>query len=475
MSDMAASVPLVVDVDGTLIKSDMLHEATAQFVAHHPLETWRIPLWLMRGKQVLKCALAERVELDVERLPLRDEVLAYIRTAQAEGRKIYLASASQTGLVQRLADAIGGIAGVFGSDEKTNLSGTRKAERLNAEFGAGGYDYIGDRKVDFGVWSSARQVLAVSHSGGFTRRLRREYPDALVLAEPRVRYTTVLRAMRPHQWAKNVLLFLALVAGHHLDLITILATLIAFAAFCLAASSAYILNDMLDLPGDRAHTSKCRRPIAAGDLPIAHGAVLAPILMLLAIGAAMILPGPFLYVLLGYVALTLAYSLFFKRKLLVDVIVLAALYVIRVLGGIAAAGDSPSQWLLMFSLFLFLCLATVKRCSELVAARAAGTDISPGRSYCSTDITALFPLAAASGYGAVLVFALYMSSPEVMVLYSHPQRMWLICPLLLYWISRVLILSNRDEMHEDPVVFALSDRVSWLTAFLSTAIIAFSV
>lgn len=472
---IVAPAPLVVDVDGTLIRSDLLHETVMQFVAHFPLQAWRLPLWLAAGRNHLKCELAARVDLDLETIPLRDETVAHIRAAQAEGRPVYLASASERLLVERLAERIGGIAGVFGTDRSANAAGSQKAAQLNAAFGAGGYDYIGDRPVDFAVWSSARRVLAVAHREGFARRIVRAFPDADIIARPKLSPHAYFKALRPHQWAKNLLVFLSLIAGHHFDWATILETTLAFVCFCLAASSAYVLNDLLDLPADRLHPRKRGRPVAAGDVPIGHGAALSAVLMALAIATSLLLPTPFVVILAIYVVLTLAYSLLLKRKLLIDVIVLGALYTIRVLGGAAASGVRESQWLLMFSLVLFLSLATVKRCSELVARREAGKARLPGREYRAEDLDVLLPLAAASGYGAVLVVSLYLSSPEVVAIYSHPDRLWLICPLLLYWVSRVLVLSNRNELHDDPVVFALKDPISWLTGAIAAIIIAVSI
>jgi 4-hydroxybenzoate polyprenyltransferase len=470
----AIEAPLVVDVDGTLIKTDLLHEKVMQFFARSPSQAWRLPLWLAGGKARLKGELAGRVQLDVATLPLREETMARIRKAQAQGRAVYLASASEQRLVEGLAEAIGGIAGVFGTDAGINAAGRRKAEKLNAAFGERNYDYIGDRAVDFAVWPSARRVLAVSHSARFSRRVHSQFPEAEILAEPRISPRAYIRAMRPHQWAKNILVFLSLFAGHHFNAAAFNETVLAFVCFCLAASSAYVINDLLDLPGDRAHPRKRLRPFAAGEIPIANGLVLGALLMMIAFAFSLLLPWRFVLILGGYVALTLGYSFVLKRKVLIDVIALGGLYTIRVFGGVEAAEQQQSQWLLMFSLFLFMCLATVKRCSELVARREANQPML-GRGYRLADLNVLFPLGAASGFSAVLVVTLYLSSPEVRALYSHPMRMWLICPLLLYWISRVLVLANRNEMHDDPVIFALTDRVSWLTTAAVAAIVTASI
>ena len=467
--------PLVIDVDGTLLRTDLLQEAALQFVAGFPWEAWRLPLWLLKGKATLKAALAARVDPGVASAPLRAETVELIRQAQATGRPVYLASASDSRYVQALAERLGGIAGIFATDQHANLAGAAKAARLETEFGVGGYDYVGDRAVDFPVWRSARTQIAVSHSDAFTRRVRSAFPDVQVIAEPRASVGALFKAMRPHQWAKNTLVFLPAIAGHQFGPASLGASLVAFVCFCMAASSSYLVNDLLDLPADRDHPTKRNRPLAAGTLPIPTGILLSLALLAAAAALALLLPGGFALVLAAYVAVTLGYSLYLKRKLLIDVITLGGLYAIRVFGGIRAADQPPSPWLLTFCLFLFLSLATVKRCSEMIVRRNEGKDAIAGRGYRPSDLNALMPLAAAAGYGAVLVVTLYLASPEVSRLYTHPVRMWLTCPALLYWISRVLVLSSRGELHEDPVVFALRDRVSWLTAVYVGFVIAVSL
>lgn len=468
-------IPLVVDVDGTLVRTDLLHEASLLFLANHPFEAPRLALWLARGKATLKSQLAQRVTPVVERLPLRDETVARIRAAQAIDRPVYLASASDERYVARLADSIGGITGTFATTPERNLAGTAKADCLVEAFGAQGFDYIGDHPVDVPVWQQARRQLIVAGSGGFETRMRRAFPDAEVIARPRTTARSMVRTLRAHQWSKNGLLFLALIAGHRLDIATITATVLGFIAFCAAASSAYIINDLMDLPNDRVHPRKRLRPLPSGDLGIVTGIVMSGLLLLLALGIAVLLPIMFLGALLLYMVATLTYSLLLKRKAIVDVITLAGLYTLRVFAGLFAGGLTSSEWLPMFSLFLFLCLAIEKRCSELVRRREAGEARLEGRNYRVADLAILFPMAAAAGYGSVFVVALYLSSNEVRALYAHPERLWLICPLLLYWISRVLILSNRNEMHDDPIVFALTDRISWYVAACAIAIVGAAI
>lgn len=469
------AVPLVVDVDGTLIRTDLLHEAGLLFLATHPFEAPRLARWLTQGKAALKSQLAARVTPAIDRLPLRQETVDRIRAAQAAGRPVYLASASDEHYVAPLAQAIGGIAGAFATNPGRNLAGNAKAACLVEAFGAQGFDYIGDRGVDVPVWRQSRRQLIVAHSAGFERQMQRAFPEAEVIARPRVTARSIVKTLRAHQWSKNALVFLALIVGHRFGLETLFATLLAFVAFCAAASSAYIINDLLDIPNDRVHPRKRFRPLPAGDLPIPLAVMMSVALLALAIGLALVLPRMFLAVLLLYVAVTLTYSLVLKRKAIVDVLTLAGLYTVRVYAGLTAADLTSSQWLPMFSLFLFLCLAIEKRCSELVRRREAGEGRLQGRNYRVADLGILFPMAAAAGYGSVFVVALYLASDEVRHLYAHPDRLWLICPLLLYWISRVLILSNRDEMHDDPIVFALTDRISWYVVACAMAVIAVAI
>jgi 4-hydroxybenzoate polyprenyltransferase/phosphoserine phosphatase len=469
------NIALVVDVDGTLVKTDLLYEAVLQFVARYPLQTPRILQWLALGKSNLKTRLADRVNPGIATVPLRFEVLNLIQDAQAEGRPVYLASASDRRYIEELADRIGGIAGVFGTEPGVNLSGSVKAERLIEAFGSRGYDYVGDLPKDFAVWRSARNALVVAHTDRFAAKVAEAFPNAKFIARPKSHVMDYIRALRPHQWAKNVLLFLPMIAGHHFDTGDITDSLLGFVCFCLAASSAYVINDLLDLPDDRDNPKKQTRPFAAGDLPIARGIMLATFLLMGAFVLSLLLPVRFTGILAVYITCTLVYSLFLKRKVLIDVVTLAGLYTVRVYGGLAAINSKQTPWLLMFSLFLFLSLAIVKRCSELIVKRDAGKLELMGRGYRVADLSVLLALGASAGYGAVFVVALYVSSPEVAVLYTHPSRLWLICPLLAYWISRILIISNRGELHHDPVIFPMTDRVSWITALCVVGVIGIAI
>jgi 4-hydroxybenzoate polyprenyltransferase len=388
---------------------------------------------------------------------------------------VYLASVADRRYIEQLAQRIGGIAGIFDIKADTSLSGEGKEAQLVTAFGIKGYDYIGDRPVDFAAWRSARKKLVVIHSSYFAEKVRQAFPDALVVTRPRAGWREYSRALRTYQWAKNTLVFLPMLAGHRFDLVTIASTLLAFVCFCLAASSAYVINDLLDLPEDRNHPVKSSRPFAAGRIPIGDGVVLAAVFMAGAGLVAGLLPWRFAGVLSIYIVCTLAYSLFLKRIALIDVIILGGLYTLRVYGGVTAAELPQSHWLLMFSLFLFLSLAIVKRCAELSANQLSVTIKGTGRAYRVEDMNVLLSLGTAAGFCAVLVVALYLSSPEVTLLYAHPERLWLVCPMLLYWISRMLILANRGEMDDDPIIFSVHDRISWLTGAGVALVVAISI
>lgn len=453
--------PLIVDLDRTLCRTDTFVEALLALLAIRPWAVLRhLPL-LARGRAAFKVAIGREIALDPAGLVFNEAVLALARAARAEGRPVLLVTASDAAVARAMADHAGVFDEAQGSDGVTNLKGDRKAAWLVERYGQGGFDYVGDSEADLAVWRVAGTAHVVAPSAGLLRRARGVCADVRIV-EPGppalTRLRLVARALRVHQWAKNVLIFLPLLAGHVMAAETWLRAVIAFAAFSLCASSVYVMNDVLDLPHDRAHPRKRRRPFASGALDPARAPPLILTLLAGAIGLTLGLPGRFGLVLALYYACTLAYSLGLKRLPIWDVIMLACLYALRVLAGGAATGVEISPWLLAFSLFLFFSLAVVKRLTELVL-RAGEARLS-GRGYGAEDMGMLRSMAASSGYMAVLVIALYADSPAVRRLYPTPLALWGLCPLLLAWISRVLMLANRGEMHDDPVVFALRDRVS---------------
>lgn len=459
--------PLVVDLDGTLIRSDLLVESGLRFVRRAPLEAMRPLVWLGRGKAVLKARLAERGGVDVTTLPYEPSVLALIDEARRDGRRVVLATASHVSLAEAVARHLGCFDEVIASTEAENLAAERKRDRLVERFDAGGFDYAGNSSADLPVWSVARKAYVVNADEALLRRAHAQGKVAGVLGAPAERHGRGWRdwagALRMHQWAKNILLFIPLLAAHVFDdPARVLAVAVAFVLFGLCASSVYLLNDLLDLEEDRRHPRKRERPFAAGRLPAVAGLVLSPALLLPAFAlAAWLLPWPFVVAMGGYYLLTLAYSLRVKRVMGLDVIALAVLYTFRIVAGAAAAEVPLSFWILAFSMFMFLSLAMLKRYAELFDARASGADVGErGRSYLPGDLEMLAPLGAAAGYLSVLVLALYIHDPATAAAYASPELIWMACPLLLFWVTRMWMLAHRGEMHDDPMVFALRDRTS---------------
>ncbi len=472
LNDRREGVVLVVDLDGTLLRSDVLQESFWSALARH----WWTPLAAVRalaagGRPGLKRRLAELGPVRPSRLPYDEGVLALVQRWRAEGGRTALVTAADAALARQVATHVDLFDEVHGSTPGRNLKGTVKAAFLAERFGPQGYVYVGDAPADMPVWQGAAEAVTVTPSP----RLRARVEAAMAASGGRAVThlpseapgpATWLRALRPHQWAKNLLVFLPMLAAHQLDAITLGQSALAFVAFSLIASAIYLLNDLLDLDADRAHPRKRARPFASGALSLAQGGLAAPVLLLAGLGCAALLGLEFLAVMLGYVIVTSAYSLSLKRRLVVDICVLAGLYTLRIFAGGAATGIPLSVWLLAFSIFLFFSLAAVKRQAELVDGAASGRSAAPGRGYQIEDLPIVAGMAIAAGYVSVLVMALYLTSPEVKALYAAPELLWGICLVLLYWISRVVMLTHRGRMHDDPVVFALRDPVSRLCVAL---------
>jgi 4-hydroxybenzoate polyprenyltransferase/phosphoserine phosphatase len=467
--------PLVVDLDGTLLRSDMLVESFSALLSSAPLSALAAMVSLRGGKAAFKARLARDAELDIANLPWNGEVLDLIASEQARGRRIYLASASNHRLVELVADFLGPFQGIFASSQTRNLSGAAKATALCEAFGEGGFDYVGNASVDLAVWEKARGVIVVDATRRLARTVRQRWPEARILSSRRLDARPVVRALRVHQWLKNLLLVVPMLSAHAFTASRVLACLLAFVSFSLCASGVYIINDLVDLANDRRHRTKRSRPFASGALPVLAGATMVPVLLLSAAALAIQVRPGFLEILALYLATSLAYSLVLKRLVMLDVVVLAGLYGVRMLAGAVATGIALSAWLGAFSLFLFTSLALIKRSSELAGRAAAGLGDPAGRGYRVADLPIIEALAAASGFTAILVFGLYLQSDAVQLLYRSPNRLWLVCVILVYWLGRVLILTHRNEMHEDPVVFAATDRTSLACAALSLGVILSSL
>jgi len=473
--EKARQCPLVVDLDGTLIKSDLLAESFLVLLSKRPLKALAALGALRRGKAALKARIAAEAAIDCDALPLNDDLVALIRKERAKGRPVYLASASDRSLVDAVAKATGLFDGVFASDGTTNLAGARKAAALVEAFGEGGFDYAGNSRTDLPVWEVASEAIVVGRGNGFARAVGKRFPGVQHLDIRRLQLRDYLRTLRVHQWLKNLLIFVPAATAHRFLPTTALALVLTFMSFSLCASSAYIANDLLDLNNDRAHTRKRNRPLAAGRIPLGHAVALMPSLLVLAIALALPLPHGFLALLAAYYALTMGYSLVLKRKLIVDVVTLACLYGMRLAAGAVAVTVPLSPWFVAFSVFFFLCLALVKRCTEITDRIAKGTGDPKGRGYIQRDLPMLEAMAAGTGYVAIMIFALYINSPAVAALYRAPEYLWAICLVLFYWISRVLLLTHRGEMHDDPVVFAATDVKSLVCGVLVIVIGALSI
>ena len=465
------ATPLVVDLDGTLIHSDLLVESAFAHVGAAPLRIGGLLLSLAKGKAALKAEIASGTAIDATRLPYDDRIVALVREAREAGRPVHLASASNERYVRAVAEHLGLFDGWFASNRQENLSSSTKVRRLVETFGEKGFDYVGNDGADLAVWTVARRCIAVHPSTAVRRDLLKLDPEALVLDSPGSRPRAWIKLLRVHQWAKNALVLVPLLTAQHFDLVSAFEEIGAFLAFSLAASATYILNDLVDLGADRKHPRKKLRPLAAGTVPVLQAMALAPLLLVLALGGALAIAPAFAAVLAVYLFLTTAYTLVLKRKLMVDVIALALLYTIRVIGGAAAISVTASEWLLGFSMFIFTALALIKRYVELAARLDAGLPNPANRNYLKSDLDIIAALAAAAGFNAVTVFALYISSDTVRHVYRHPQVLWLVCPILMYWLGRTLLMAHRRLIDDDPIVFALRDWNSLAAAGLIGAIL----
>lgn len=471
----ATEPPLYVDLDGTLASTDLLYESFFSAVRSSPAVLLQSFLWLLQGRPRLKEELAARADIDVARLPYRDEVIEFLREERARGRRIVLTTASWSSLAESVSRHLGLFDAVIATTGAGNVKGAAKAERIAQVGDAGGFDYLGDSAADLHVWRQCRHAYVVEGSAGLAKRIPQGVPVKRVFAaraEAGAWNRDAVQALRPHQWAKNLLLFVPAAAAHVVTEPAAMASAAwAFMAFCLTASAGYILNDLLDLGADRAHPRKRLRPFAAGRLSIPQGAAMFAGCLIAAAAVALMLPRGFSAALAFYFVLAVAYSLALKRVATLDVIVLATLYTLRIIAGTYAIQVPLSFWLLAFAMFMFFSLALVKRYAELAALEADGIQEVPGRAYATRDQGPVMALGASSAVVSALVLALYINGETAKALYSRPQLLWLLCPIVLYWVSRIWMLAARGRMHDDPVIFALRDGASYAAAALGALVV----
>lgn len=462
--------PLCVDLDGSLLKGDSLDELMAINLRSNPKNLLKSISELTKGRAAFKMALAEPFNFEVDKWPLHDHVIREIERAKGEGRRVYLVTGAPPKIAKAVVERWKYFDGFFASNSTVNLTGDAKGKVLESEFGYRGFDYIGNELKDLRVWSRARKAFVIGSKRLFHLASREGKEKAVLLVESRSvvsKLKSILKVVRVHQWVKNILVFLPAVTAHKiLSGEVFLEGLTAFFCFSFLASAVYVLNDILDLQADRSHSHKRFRPFASGDLSLRTGVLLIPLFLILAVMLALNLSATFQEWAVAYFALTTAYSFWLKRLVILDVIVLASLYTLRILAGGAATYILVSEWLLAFSMFFFLSLAFIKRYSEIKDSEEEAKSSLRARGYIKEDSSVVQVLGCVSGYLSVLVLALYINHGGVTELYPHPRRLWLACPLLLYWITHLWLIAHRGQIHSDTVVFAAKEKVTYVVAFL---------
>jgi len=464
-----ATIPLCVDLDGTLLRSDMLLESLLTMVKENPVSLLQVPFWLSKGKAHLKAEVASRVDFTGCHLPFNEEVMEYVREQRSTRRTILV-----TGSHQSLADAVAAPLDLFdeviGSNADTNLTSHRKRELLQSRFGDEGFDYIGNDKDDLDVWPAARQAMVVSTPTGIVTNPSQKFDR--VFNENACGLSEYFSLLRVHQWSKNALIAVPFFLDHRMhDTAAFMAMVMAFISMSLLASATYIINDMLDLQSDRQNATKSKRVLASGAVSIARGISVIGVLLCLLLLISLALPWAFNAALLVYLILTLTYTFVLKKKAMLDVITIAALHTMRVIAGTLVIQAAWSFWLLAFSMFFFFSLASAKRVAELINLQQAGREATVGRDYQTADIPVMLASGVSTGFISIMVVALYINSEKVQTLYANPMILWLLCPVLMYLVGRVWIYTARGKMHEDPIVFAMRDRVSLFSAAIMATIL----
>lgn len=459
--DSSRLLPLCVDLDGTLLNSDLLEESFAAVLRTSPLRALRALLQLARGKAAFKRYLAQHATIAPEYLPYNQELIDYLLAEKAAGRSLILVTASDMALARQVADHLGLFEEVIASEAGINLKGQAKADALIKRFGVGQFIYAGDAHCDLHVWTQAAAAILVNPSPRLRAKAERTLPIQRIFSQPARRRTAFIKQIRVYQWVKNSLVFVpALTAQQLHEPLVLQNAVLIFIAFCLAASGSYIINDLHDLPNDRRHPRKRRRPFASGALPLHFGAA-GVLMILLAVLVAAAISAASAGVVLLYLVVTSFYSYALKKRPLADVFTLALLYTVRIIGGAVACGIVLTSWLLAFSGFLFLALAFIKRVGELHNL-SGGAAVGGGRGYVASDLVALQVMGISSSFLSSLVLALYISNSIPTDTYVTPQLLWLTIPALLFWQCRLWLATARGYMHDDPIVYAARDRVSWL-------------
>ncbi|MDF7808298.1 UbiA family prenyltransferase [Pontiellaceae bacterium B12219] len=468
------SIPICVDLDGTLVKIDTLHQALFLLLRRKPACILQIPGWILKGKAYLKDQVMQRVELDASVLPYNTKLLSWLKKEHAAGRKLILATASNYRTANAVAEHLGIFDDILASNAETNLRHNRKLTAIQERFPT--FGYAGNDNADFPIWDAA-DIVILANPNTATKKGYAIRADHIFL-DQRTWGSMFIKAIRCQQWLKNLLIFSPILLAHRFtDLGNLIHAGIAFIAFSLAASSIYILNDLFDLSADQHHPRKCRRPFASGDLPITIGALTAPLLVLTSLSLCIFLPFPFFITLLIYFGITTAYSWRVKQMPIADVLTLAILYSLRIVAGSVATGTEVSGWFIEFAIFLFLSLALVKRTSELKEIQHSASEEKSARErgYSVSDLPLLLSCGTTSGYISVFVFTMYLGSDKVAELYTYPSLLWIFCPLLLYWITRIWHLAWHGKMEDDPVAFAARDSQTFVVGAIGIATLLYAI
>ncbi len=468
---------LSVDLDGTLIKTDMLFETFWSAFANDLLIPIKALFALFKGKSFLKEILFNNSSVDIKSLPYNYEVIEYISLHRSNGGKVALVTASN----QKLADAISKhldcFDEVYGSSSCFNLRGFEKANFQEKIFGRGNFDYIGNSFADLQSWEISNKAITFNARKFVKRKCELCNKNTFhIICKKKSSFTkSFIKEIRPYQWVKNILVCVPLIAAQKFDLTSFYLAFLAFIAFSSTASSIYILNDLLDIKADRNHPKKCKRPLAAGDLSFNLGLIFGFFLLLIGLIVGFIIGGMFPYVLIIYFSISVLYSFYLKRKALVDIFILSGLYTLRLGAGGVATDLNISFWLLAFSILIFLSLASIKRQSELIDLTNRGKISIENRDYKISDLNFIRTFSISSGLISALVLALYINSPKVMDLYTNPKLLWISCCLYLFWVIRVCFKTDRGEMVYDPIIFAFKDRTSNFIFGLIILITIFSI
>lgn len=460
------SLPLCVDLDGTLILTDSLWESTLRLISKSPFKLFLLPFWLLLGKAGFKHKISQNVKLDPTSVPYNAALLKYLTKQRLLNRRLVLVTAASEKIANAIAQHLNIFDEIYASDKMHNLSGRKKAARLVEKFGEKGFVYAGNASIDLNVWQHAAAAVVVNGSDALTEKARQLTSiEKIIPNEHPLSLRIILKAIRIHQWSKNLLIFAALVLAHNwFNTEAIQSAVYAFFSFSFAASAVYLLNDLIDLEADRTHSSKKFRPLAAGIMPVQWGIFLIPVLLLLSFVLATQVSTAFIQILCVYLVLTTAYSLALKAIALIDVITLTSLYTIRIIAGAIAISVPLSYWLLAFSMFIFLSLALIKRYAELKNLAQHSETKTMSRGYTVHDLQPVSLFGISSGYMSIMVLVLYIDDLRAGSQYAQPDWLWFVAVAILYWVSHMWLLAFRGQMNEDPILFSIHDRPSYIVS-----------